>query len=175
MATKRMSASREEVKERGKHTQPVVYPKIWNTVPNKQVEPAKIAAYRIQCGAGNCNTKIREQDEFRILGFIQRTVWIEVVDTSKRSILFTLASTFLLKFMVVVASHVGQDIRRPTTELLNHKIKQSCNWCLFSQFVEFMSKLANSAGVYISCFGDENHVSLHITSCLVVFAMRDLP
>lgn len=100
---------------------------------------------------------------------------VEVVDTSEPTILLALASTFSLVLVVVVTSNIGDQIQWPACNLLSNQVKEGRNWSLFGQLMQFISKFADSRGVFISGLWHENHITLHVASSLVVLAMRDLP
>ena len=49
------------------------------------------------------------------------------------------------------------------------------DWGFFGQLVDFVNELSNTVGVLLASFGNENHVTLHVSSSLVVLAVGNLP
>ena len=85
----------------------MVDPEIRYTIPDGHVSGAVGLAQKYKDADGDCQAKIAEQDQFGILGLVQRTVWVEVVDSAKPTIALSLPSTLGLTFMIVVSSCVG--------------------------------------------------------------------
>jgi hypothetical protein len=54
-------------------------------------------------------------------------------------------------------------------------VKKGCNRGFFSQLVKFVDKFSDTAGIYLAGLGDEYHITLHMSSGLVMLAMGDLP
>ena len=98
-----------------------------------------------------------------------------MVDTIAKAILLSLSTSFTLPFVEVVSSHVCEQVGRPAAQLLADKVEGCCYGSLLGELVDFMEELAITRSIIFSRRGDEDHVSLEVTSGLVVFAMRDLP
>jgi len=77
--------------------------------------------------------------------------------------------------MVVVASHVGKEVHGPAEKLLSKGMNKGSDWSFLSQLIDLVDELSDAAGVMLSGLGDEHHVTLHVSSSLVVLAVGDLP
>lgn len=153
----------------------MIDPQIRNKIPNKHVHPAKFLTKRKQNAPNQDQTKIRQKDQLGILRFIQWAGRVKMVHTASDAIGFALAATLALLLVVVVASHIADEIRGPASKLLCDEVDCSGNWCLLGQLGQFMEHISIPRSKHLSCFRDEDHVSLHITSGFVVLAMRNLP
>jgi hypothetical protein len=89
------------------HTKPVVDPDVWDEVPDKHVVESVCLAKDGQDGDTNGETKVAQENEFSILGFVQRAGRIEVIYTGEVTIDFPLATPFGLTLVVIVTCHVG--------------------------------------------------------------------
>jgi hypothetical protein len=98
-----------------------------------------------------------------------------VVDTSEPAVNLAISTTFRLTLVVVVASDIGEKIRRPAEKLLPKGVDEGSDWGFLGQFVQFVNEFSNAAGVLLAGLGDENHITLHVSSGLVVLTMRNLP
>jgi len=54
-------------------------------------------------------------------------------------------------------------------------MEQSGNWSFLGQLINLVDEFSNTTGVDISGLGDEDHVTLHVSSSLVVLSVGDLP
>jgi len=157
------------------HTEPVVHPEVRSEIPDSHVgETIGFAEYDENA---NCNSKaeITKEDELGVLGLIKRTVWVEVVDTTEEPISLALPTTFKLTLVAVVASDIAKEIHWPAQELLSNGVDQGCNWSFFGQLGQFVDQSSNTLCICLTSLGNEDHVTLHISSGLVVLAVRDLP
>lgn len=146
----------------------MVYPEIWEEIPDEHVVESVSLAKHGKNGDGDSETNITQKNEFGIFGFVQRAGWVEVVDSSEETIL-------VAGSMLVVASHVAEEVHWPAEKLLAHRVNKSSNWSLLSQLVNFMGEFSNARSVFVTSLGNENHISVHVSSGLVVLAMGDLP
>lgn len=96
----------------------MVYPEVGKEVPDEHVCESVSLAKRDEDSDGNSKTEITQEDEFGVLGFVQRAYWVEVVDTREISVNLTFSTTLGLTLVVVVASDVGEQVHRPSKELL---------------------------------------------------------
>ena len=158
-----------------KLTQPVVHPKVWNNIPNKYTGETIRLTDQGENTQGDEQTEIAEQNQVRILGFIQRAPGIEMVDTTSNSITFAFATAFTLRLMVVVTCDVEEQICRPPTKLLGNQIIRCGKRGFLGKFLELMKKVTVLVGIRLLGVWHENHVSLHVTSCLVMLSVGDLP
>lgn len=99
-------------------TKPVVYPEVGKKVPDEHVLESVGLAKSDEDSDGNSKTEITQEDEFGVLGFVQRARWVEVVDTREISVDLALSTTLRLTLVVVVTSDIGEEIHRPSKELL---------------------------------------------------------
>jgi hypothetical protein len=60
----------------------MVHPDVWEEVPNEHVLESVGLAKTEQDGGSDGETEITQENEFGVLGFVQRASWVEVVDTS---------------------------------------------------------------------------------------------
>ena len=153
----------------------MVHPQIGDAIPHREVEPAVRRANIVQGGADDGQTDVAQEDQLRILGLIQRAGRVEVVDTAKVSVALALATAFGLAFVVVVASHVGEEVQGPPEQLLQEHVDDRSNGGLLHQLVELMDGLADTGGILVTGLGDEDHVAGDVTGSLVVLAVGDLP
>lgn len=156
-------------------TEPMVDPQVWKTIPYEQVRPTKPRSELVENGSYDQKTKITQQNQFRILGLIQWTVGVEVIDTCENSIPLALAASLLLILVVVVTGGVGEEIHGPAEQLLTDDPARSCNRCLLSQLRQLVHDIAVSRGEDLPCLRHENHITLHVPGGLVVLAVGDLP
>lgn len=63
-------------------------------------------------------TEITQENELSVLGLEERTSWVEMVDASEKSIDLSLSTSLALLLMLVVASHVAEQVQRPSEQLL---------------------------------------------------------
>lgn len=49
------------------------------------------------------------------------------------------------------------------------------NWSLLGQLVELMDELSDTGSIVLTSLGNENHITVHVSSRLVVLAVGDLP
>lgn len=153
----------------------MIYPHVWEKIPDEEVGESKLLVDEVKRTGSDCKTDIREEDQFTILSFIQRTRRREMVDSSKVSILLSLAATFNLAFVVVVPSNIGKQVHPPSKHLLSNHVCSSCNGGLLHQLRQFMHQFSNSRGVFLTSLWEEDHVALHVSSSFVVFTVRNLP
>jgi len=153
----------------------MIYPKIWQTIPHSQIQPAKIPSKQHKRSRRDGNAKVTQQDQILVFLLVQRTLWIEVVDASSNTIVTTFAFPFQLLLMVVMSGHVGQQIPRPAEELLNKTPKQRHDGRLLRRLGNIVCGAAHPAGILGAGLGHEDHVALEVAGGLVVLAVRDLP
>lgn len=96
----------------------MVNPEIRDKVPDKHIAPTELLNTEVKNGAHDRHTEVAHPDPFHIPLLIQRTLRVEVVDTTEQAILITLATALTLRFMVVVAGDIGEKVHLPTTKLL---------------------------------------------------------
>ena len=153
----------------------MVHPEVRKKVPNEHVLESVGLAKSNQNADGDREAEITQQNKLGILGFIQGACWVEVVDTGGIAVHLALSTTFKLALVVVVSSHVGEQVHGPSKELLAERVKEGRDWSFFGQLVDFVHKLSNAARVLVSSLWDENHVTFHVPRGLVVLAVGNLP
>jgi len=163
------------IAKQDKLTKPVVDPEVWDTVPDHEVSPAKLAADEEKERGGDQKSKVGQQDQVLVLLLVKRAGWHEVVDTT--TVAVELADTLALGLLVVVvvAGNVVDEVSWPSTELLHEQEAESCNWSVLGQLVELVHSHTNSSSVLLAGPWNENHVTVHVTGGLVVLAVGDLP
>ena len=88
----------------------MVDPKIRQEIPHSQVGPAKILADEEKNCPGDSKTKITQEDQFRILGLVQWTGRVKVVDAPEPAIALPLTTAFMLALMLVMSSDVRTKV-----------------------------------------------------------------
>jgi len=153
----------------------VIDPKIGHEVPDQHIRPAKAVAKHIQNRANDGKAEVAKEDELLVFALVERAGWVEVVDTPEPAVLLAHALAFWLLFVLVVASNVRQEVLWPANKLLTNEKQDRADRRLLHQLVQLVDSLADVASVCLSRLGHEDHVTLHVTGCLMVLAMRDLP
>lgn len=146
----------------------MVHPEIWEEIPDKHVVESVGFAEKGENSDGNGETNVTQENEFGILGFVQRAGWVEMVDSSEETVL-------LARTVLVVASHVAKKVQWPAEKLLTNRMNKSRDRGLLGQFVKFMGEFSNARSIFLTGLWDENHISIHVSSGLVVLAVGDLP
>lgn len=98
-----------------------------------------------------------------------------MVHATTNTISFAFATTLALPFMMIVPSDIQSQIRRPASDLLVEEVESGRNRCLLGQFAQLMEQVTIPGGIDFSSLWDEHHISFHVASGFVVFAMGDLP
>lgn len=102
-------------------TEPVVNPKIWQNIPHQQVGQAICLANEEERGAGEQQAKVGKQNQTLVPLLVQGTARVEVVDAAV-TVLAANAFAFGLARMIVVASDVGDQVVRPSEQLLGDEL-----------------------------------------------------
>lgn len=153
----------------------MVDPEVRDAVPHQKVQPAISGTDIVQERAGEQETNITQDNQLGILGLVQRARGVEVVDTTAPAVLLALAATLGLLLVVVVASHVGDQVQQPAEQLLADHVGGSRNRSLLNELAELVDGLADAGSVLAAGLGDKHHVTGKVTSGLVVLAVGDLP
>lgn len=98
-----------------------------------------------------------------------------MVHATSNPILLSLAATLDLLLVIVVARYIGDEVGRPTTNLLIEEMESSGKRCLLSQFVHLVHQMPVPGRIPLSRFGDENHVAFHMPGTFVMFTVGDFP
>lgn len=152
-------------------TQPVIHPQIWGNIPNEKIRKSIILAYQEQDAARDEQTKVAEKDQLGVFGLIQRTVGVEMVDTSAESILLANASTFTLTLVLVMASHVGDQIHGPAAQLLGNQVIGRGDGGFLGKLLELMKQVSTFGSVLLLGRWHKHHISLHVAGGFVMLAM----
>lgn len=153
----------------------MIHPEIRGEIPYGQIRPAIPLADQDQHGRDDGQPEIAEQDQLRILGFVQRARWVEVVDAVEEAVRLALAATLALALVVVVAGDVAQQIARPTAQLLLEEIHEGHDGRVLRQLGQLVRESADVGGVLLAPSGHEDHVPLQVAGGLVMLAVGDLP
>ena len=153
----------------------MVHPKIRQTIPHSQVPPAKISSKQHKHSRRDSNAEVTQQDQILVLLLIQRTLGIEVVDASSNTVVTTFAFSFQLLLMMVMSSHIRQQVPWPAEELLNKTPNQRHDRGFLSHLSNIVRSAAHPASILGAGLGDKHHVALEVAGGLVVLAVRDLP
>lgn len=149
----------------------MVHPEIRHTVPNEEIDPAKVRSNIIEHAAHEEESQVTQNDELSILGLIQRAVGVEVVDASEITIPLALSASLGVVFMVVVAGDIGEQVHGPAEELLQDQIGGSQKGGLLHQLRQLVSGFADNRGILFPGLGDEHHVTADVAGGFVVFAV----
>src|ERR1700736_3288739 len=98
-----------------------------------------------------------------------------MVYAAEDAILFSLATTFRLTLMVVMASSVSKQVQNPSSKLLTNQMGCGKDWSLLGQLRKLVDEFSNTTGIDLASLGHEDHVTLHISGSLVVLAMGNFP
>lgn len=153
----------------------MVNPEVWREVPDGHVGETVSPAEKDENADDNGKTKIAEENQLSILGFIQRAGWVEVVDAGKVSILLALTTAFGLTLMIVVAGDIEHKVHWPAEQLLGNGVEESGDWGFFGQFIQFVDHLSDSSGILLPSLRNKDHITLHVSGGLVMLAVGDLP
>ena len=156
-------------------TEPVVYPQIWDEIPNEEVLEAIGSANPGEDASRDNKTQIAQEDQMLILPLIQRAGREEVVDTTGEAIPLSLTLTLALALMAVVAGHVGNQVQGPAGKLLANHVSSGVEWGLVHQLRKLVNCLSEASSINLPGLRNEHHITLHVAGCLVVLAVRDLP
>ena len=91
------------------------------------------------------------------------------------AVLLADALAFYLLGVVVVATHVCDQVRRPSAKLLEDDVHGSIDWSLLKQLVHFVCEPAHFGGLLLTSPWVKHHVSLDVASGFVVLSMANLP
>lgn len=153
----------------------MVDPQIRKSVPDGKVGPAKFLSEEEQTSERKTETDIRHHNEPSITGLVQRAGGIEVVDATAEAVSLALAASLALSLVVVVTGDVGEEVVGPADELLSEEVDEGVDGSLLGQLGELVGEAAKAASTLLTGAGDEDHVTLHVASSLVVLAVADLP
>lgn len=156
-------------------TQPVVDPQIRKEIPHSQVRPAKVLPNQDENSGYNSKAQIARKNQLAVLGLIQGTRRIKVVDVPTPAVLLALTATFFLTGMAIVTSDVDGEVHDPSGELLTDEGTSSNDGSLLGELSQLMISPSNLRRVLFAGLGNENHVTIEVSGRLVVLAMRDLP
>merc|ERR1712072_12325 len=162
------------VLEVGDSDKPVVHPEVREDVPHSQIPPAEVLADECENAASDQETQVRQQNQLLVLALIKRRAGQEMVHASI-AILAALTFALSLTLMLVVARNVAQQVPRPADQLLANEHGSGVQWRLFHKLMHLMQDVAHSARVLLARARQEDHVTLHVASGLVVLSMADLP
>jgi hypothetical protein len=153
----------------------VVYPEVWDKIPHKHVLESVSLAKFVENASSNGKTNITQQNELGILGFVQRTRWVEVVNAGGESIDLSFSTSLGLLLMIVVSSDVADEVHGPSEKLLTKRVDNGSDWSFLGQLMNLVSEFSNTACVVLASLWDENHVTFHVTGGLVVLSVGNLP
>lgn len=69
-----------------RRTKPVINPYVWGKVPDGHVGETVGLGKHDEGSDSDGNSKIAQQNEFGILGLIERAAWVEVVDAVEETV-----------------------------------------------------------------------------------------
>jgi hypothetical protein len=86
----------------------VVHPEVGGEIPDSHIREAVGFAEHDENTDSDSKSKITEEDEFGVLGFVKGAVWVEMVHTSGKPVDHSLSTTFVLTLVVVVTSNIAK-------------------------------------------------------------------
>lgn len=98
-----------------------------------------------------------------------------MVDTSEPTVNLALSTTFMLTLVVIVASSIGEKVHWPAQEVFTDGADNGGDWGFLSQLMKFVNEFSDAGSIILASLGYEDHITLHVSSCLVVLAVGDLP
>ncbi len=156
-------------------TQPVIDPEIWGKIPDKQIGETIILSKGVQNRASDKETDVTQKDQLRILCFVKRTPRVEMVDATSHAILLANSAAFTLDLVLVVTGNIGDQVHWPADELLSNQMDCCRDWSLLGELVKLIEQIASAGAILLLGLWDEHHITLHVTSGLVMLAMGDFP
>lgn len=153
----------------------MVDPEVGDEVPDEEVGPSEVVAEIDESRDGDGEADVAQEDQLGILSFVEGAAWVEVVHAIQEAVLLPLATALGLALVVVVASHVGQQVVGPANQLLSEKHDEGHDGGLLAELRQLVGQLAETGRPLITSLRDEDHVTLNVAGGLVVLAMRDLP
>ena len=157
------------------HTEPVIDPEIRHQIPDSQVRPAVIPSDQKQEAACNEQTKIAQKYQLAILGLVQWARRTEMIDTSAEPVFLPFAAAFDLALVLIVAGDISEQVKGPTKQLLSDQVSRCGDRSLLHQLIQLMEVKTHSRGVLVTSLRHKDHVTLKVSGCFVVFAVRYLP
>ena len=98
-----------------------------------------------------------------------------MINTATEAVGLALAAALTLSFMAVVAGHIGHEIFGPANKLLANQTDESHDGSLLGHLGQVLNFLPPALGGLLTGAWHEHHVAFHVTSSLMVLAVRDLP
>ena len=161
--------------EEGDSHKPVVDPKVRKKVPDCHIGEAEFLSQGVESKASDGDTEVGQENQFSVLGLIERAAGIEVVDTAEKTVFLALATTFGLLLVLVMTGDVCDQVKRPAEELLANQVQNSGDWSFLGQFMKLVKHVAHARAELLAVFRYEDHIALHVTGSLVVLAVGDFP
>lgn len=153
-----MGEGRVRVLQVGNEDQPVVNPEIGDNVVEEDSRETPFLDGKENQGGGNKNSNIGNDNVHEILLVENRRGGKEMVDSP------------LITVGVLLASHVSEQVHDPTKKLLKQNIVKSDNWGILDGFGN-----ASNGEKLVLRLGNKHHITLQVTSGLVVLTVRDSP
>src|SRR5688572_21593664 len=153
----------------------MVHPEVRNNVPHSDVGPAKRVAGVVDSAESDEKTNVAEDDILGVLVIVEGAARVEVVHAAEESVCLALAATLTLALVEVMASDVAEEVHRPAEKLLADEVDGCGNGGLLSELVKFVNELAQTGSLSLTGAGHKNHITLHVSSCLVVSTVGVLP
>lgn len=96
-------------------------------------------------------------------------------DASRRSIVFSHATSFALASVVVMPGFILQKVYGPSNQLAAEHNHCGHQWGFLSELSQFVNLSPELACINFTCFWKKYHIPFHMACALMVLAMRDLP
>lgn len=151
-------------------TNPVVHPQPRNTPENDDIPASEDLTSNYERGDHNCNTNIREHDQWQLVLLVEDAVLAKV----------EMGDSWPLGTVIPLSGQVEEQISRPSKQLVDNIVPQSGNWGVLSKFGELDQVcvgLRSEIGLHprISGVWHECSVLLDVASRLVVLGVGQAP
>lgn len=164
------------VLQEGNGDEPVVNPKVGNTIPKENVEGSKLLGSGIQRVSHQGNSDVGQNNQLGILGLVQRRGRVEVRNSSKVSVLLSNSTSLLLAVVVVVSGNVGEEVKNPSNELLGDRVGEGSDGSLLGELGNIVRDSSSVTTEVLSAgLGNEDHVLLQVSGGVVVLSVGNLP
>lgn len=153
-----MGEGRVRVLQVSDKDKPVVDPEVGDNVVKSNGRESPLLDGQVDKSHGSQNTNVRDDNVHKVLLVKDRRRGKKVVGSP------------LVSVGVLLASNVGEKVHNPAKELLKKNVPKGKNGSVLGS----LGDVSNREELLLS-LGNENHISLEVTSSLVVLTVRDSP
>ena len=161
--------------ESTKLTQPVVDPEVGDDVSHREHKCAVLHANRRQNECSGEETDVAQYDQVAVFLIIDWALWVEVVDSTAKSIPLPNTASVGGVFVVVVAGDVCANVHDPAHHLLSEQGHCGHYWGLLPNLGHFVYQPADLGCILVPSCWYKHLVPFKMACRLVMLAVRDLP